>query len=77
MVFFESRRRIGVLLSELAAAFGANRAAVLCRELTKTHEEIRRGGLGELAAGVAGGAGGAGAGGAGASGPVLGVGAMS
>ncbi|HEX5289558.1 MAG TPA: 16S rRNA (cytidine(1402)-2'-O)-methyltransferase [Streptosporangiaceae bacterium] len=77
MVFFESRRRVGVLLSELAAAFGADRAAVLCRELTKTHEEIRRGGLGELAAGVAGEAGGAGAGGAeaggaGAGGPVLG-----
>jgi 16S rRNA (cytidine1402-2'-O)-methyltransferase len=58
MVFFESRRRVGVLLPELAAAFGADRAAVLCRELTKTHEEIRRGGLGELAAGVAGEAGG-------------------
>jgi 16S rRNA (cytidine1402-2'-O)-methyltransferase len=78
MVFFESRRRIGGTLGELAAAFGAGRAAVLCRELTKTHEEIRRGGLGDLAAGVAGepadvaaaGAGGAGASGAG--GPVLG-----
>lgn len=74
MVFFESRRRIGDTLAELAAAFGAGRAAVLCRELTKTHEEIRRGGLGDLAAGVAGEpgaeAGGAGAGGAG--GPVLG-----
>jgi 16S rRNA (cytidine1402-2'-O)-methyltransferase len=67
MVFFESRRRVGVLLSEMAAAFGADRAAVLCRELTKTHEEIRRGTLGELAAGVAGEAGGEEA-----SGPVLG-----
>jgi 16S rRNA (cytidine1402-2'-O)-methyltransferase len=75
MVFFESRRRIGDTLGELAAAFGAGRAAVLCRELTKTHEEIRRGGLGDLAAGVAGEAGGAEAGGAGAGGargPVLG-----
>jgi len=75
MVFFESRRRVGALLTELAAAFGADRAAVLCRELTKTHEEIRRGGLGDLAAGVAGeagGAGGAAASGAAASGPVLG-----
>jgi 16S rRNA (cytidine1402-2'-O)-methyltransferase len=54
MVFFESRRRTGDTLRELAAAFGAGRAAVLCRELTKTHEEIRRGPLGELAAGVAG-----------------------
>jgi 16S rRNA (cytidine1402-2'-O)-methyltransferase len=75
MVFFESRRRIGDTLGELAAAFGAGRAAVLCRELTKTHEEIRRGGLGDLAAGVAGEAGGAEAGDAGAGGaggPVLG-----
>jgi 16S rRNA (cytidine1402-2'-O)-methyltransferase len=70
MVFFESRRRILNTLGELAAAFGAGRAAVLCRELTKTHEEIRRGGLGDLAAGVAGEAGDAGAGGGG--GPVLG-----
>jgi len=70
MVFFESRRRIVDTLGELAAAFGAGRAAVLCRELTKTHEEIRRGGLGDLAAGVAGEAGDAGAGGGG--GPVLG-----
>jgi 16S rRNA (cytidine1402-2'-O)-methyltransferase len=54
MVFFESRRRIEGLLKDLAAAFGAERPAVLCRELTKTHEEIRRGSLGELAAGVAG-----------------------
>ena len=52
MVFFESRRRIGVLLGDLAAAFGADRPAVLCRELTKTHEEIRRGTLSDLAAGV-------------------------
>jgi 16S rRNA (cytidine1402-2'-O)-methyltransferase len=58
MVFFESRRRLLNTLGELAAVFGAGRAAVLCRELTKTHEEIRRGGLGDLAAGVAGAAGG-------------------
>src|SRR5262249_48133009 len=51
---FESRRRIGELLKDLAAAFTPDRPAVLCRELTKTHEEIRRGPLGELAAGVAG-----------------------
>src|SRR5205814_7294336 len=58
MVFFESRRRVGALLGDLAAAFGAGRAAVLCRELTKTHEEIRRGTLRDLAAGVAASAGG-------------------
>jgi 16S rRNA (cytidine1402-2'-O)-methyltransferase len=50
MVFFESPRRAGTTLRELAAAFGAERRAVVCRELTKTHEEIRRGPLGELAA---------------------------
>ena len=34
-------------------AFGAGRPAALCRELTKTYEEVRRGTLGELAAGAA------------------------
>jgi 16S rRNA (cytidine1402-2'-O)-methyltransferase len=48
MVFFESRRRVAGVLGELAAAFGPDRPAVACRELTKTHEEIRRGTLGEL-----------------------------
>ena len=50
IVFFESPRRAGTTLRELAAVFGAERRAVVCRELTKTHEEIRRGPLGELAA---------------------------
>jgi 16S rRNA (cytidine1402-2'-O)-methyltransferase len=49
MVFFESRRRVAVTLGELAAAFGPDRQAVACRELTKTHEEIARGTLAELA----------------------------
>jgi 16S rRNA (cytidine1402-2'-O)-methyltransferase len=49
LVFFESRRRVKATLSELAAAFGPERPAVACRELTKTHEEIRRGTLGDLA----------------------------
>jgi 16S rRNA (cytidine1402-2'-O)-methyltransferase len=49
MVFFEARHRIGAALADLAAAFGADRPAAVCRELTKTHEEIRRGPLGELA----------------------------
>jgi 16S rRNA (cytidine1402-2'-O)-methyltransferase len=55
MVFFESRRRVAATLAELAAALGPDRRAVACRELTKTHEEIRRGTLGELAAWAAGG----------------------
>ncbi|MGI9008234.1 MAG: 16S rRNA (cytidine(1402)-2'-O)-methyltransferase [Streptosporangiaceae bacterium] len=50
MVFFESPRRLGRTLTGLAEAFGRDRAAVVCRELTKTHEEIKRGPLGELAA---------------------------
>jgi 16S rRNA (cytidine1402-2'-O)-methyltransferase len=54
-VFFESRRRVGQTLAELAGALGPDRKAVACRELTKTHEEIRRGTLAELAAWAAGG----------------------
>jgi 16S rRNA (cytidine1402-2'-O)-methyltransferase len=50
MVFFESPRRTTATLAELATAFGGTRRAVVCRELTKTHEEIRRGTLDELAA---------------------------
>jgi 16S rRNA (cytidine1402-2'-O)-methyltransferase len=49
LVFFESPRRLAVTLAGLAAAFGADRRAVVCRELTKTHEEVVRGALGELA----------------------------
>jgi len=47
-VFFESPRRLPVTLAELAESHGADRRAVVCRELTKTHEEIRRGTLAEL-----------------------------
>ena len=50
LVFFKAGRRAGNTLAELAAAFGEDRRAVVCRELSKTHEEIRRGTLGELAA---------------------------
>jgi 16S rRNA (cytidine1402-2'-O)-methyltransferase len=49
LVFFEAARRAAATLGELAAAFGPGRRAVVCRELSKTHEEIRRGTLGELA----------------------------
>ena len=49
MVIFESRRRLAATLREMADVFGPDRPAAVCRELTKTHEEIRRGPLGELA----------------------------
>ncbi|MBE1587773.1 16S rRNA (cytidine1402-2'-O)-methyltransferase [Nonomuraea angiospora] len=49
MVFFESPRRLASSLEAMAEAFGADRQAAVCRELTKTYEEVRRGGLGELA----------------------------
>jgi 16S rRNA (cytidine1402-2'-O)-methyltransferase len=55
MVFFEAPHRLAGALADLAAAFGADRPAAVCRELTKTHEEIRRGPLGELAEWAAGG----------------------
>lgn len=48
-VYFESPRRTAATLAALAAAFGSQRPAAVCRELTKTHEEVRRGPLGELA----------------------------
>ena len=50
LVFFEAPHRTAAALGALAEAFGADRPAAVCRELTKTHEEVRRGGLGELAA---------------------------
>jgi 16S rRNA (cytidine1402-2'-O)-methyltransferase len=52
-VLFEAPGRTAATLRDLAAACGADRAAALCRELTKLHEEIRRGALGDLAAGAA------------------------
>src|SRR5699024_2822113 len=50
MVFFESPRRAGATLRAMAEAFGADRDAAVCRELTKTHEQVRRGTLAELSA---------------------------
>lgn len=49
MVFFESPHRVGDTLAAMADAFGADRRAAVCRELTKTYEEVRRGPLTELA----------------------------
>ncbi|MFC4008355.1 16S rRNA (cytidine(1402)-2'-O)-methyltransferase [Nonomuraea purpurea] len=55
MVFFEAPHRLAASLEAMAEAFGAGRPAAVCRELTKTYEEVRRGGLGELAEWAAGG----------------------
>ena len=49
VVFFESPRRLAGLLRDAVEVLGAQRRAVVCRELTKEHEEIRRGMLAELA----------------------------
>jgi 16S rRNA (cytidine1402-2'-O)-methyltransferase len=48
-VFFEAPRRTAAALAAMAEVFGADRPAAVCRELTKTHEEVRRGTLDELA----------------------------
>ncbi len=50
MVFFEAPHRLAAMLEALAAGLGDGRSAAVCRELTKTYEEVRRGPLGELAA---------------------------
>jgi 16S rRNA (cytidine1402-2'-O)-methyltransferase len=48
-VLFEAPRRLPATLRDLRDAAGADRSAAVCRELTKVHEEIVRGSLGELA----------------------------
>nr|WP_174268126.1 16S rRNA (cytidine(1402)-2'-O)-methyltransferase [Nocardioides zeae] len=50
MVFFEAPHRTHAALAALAEAFGGDRPAAVCRELTKTHEEVRRGDLASLVA---------------------------
>ena len=49
LIFFESPHRIGASMRVAAEVLGRERRAVVCRELTKTFEEFRRGTLGELA----------------------------
>lgn len=48
LLFFESPHRIAATVAAAAAVLGENRRAAVCRELTKTFEEFRRGTLGEL-----------------------------
>lgn len=49
MVFFEAPHRLAEMLAAMAEAFGDDRVAAVCRELTKTYEEVRRDGLAALA----------------------------
>jgi 16S rRNA (cytidine1402-2'-O)-methyltransferase len=49
-VFFESPRRLAACLHDAVEQLGGARPAVVCRELTKVHEEVVRGSLDELAA---------------------------
>ncbi|AXI87876.1 16S rRNA (cytidine(1402)-2'-O)-methyltransferase [Actinospica acidiphila] len=50
LVYFEAPHRLDDTLAAMAEVFGGERRAAVCRELTKTYEEIRRGPLAELAA---------------------------
>ena len=50
LVFFEAPHRTHATLQSMAEVFGRDRRAAVCRELTKTHEEVRRGALAELVA---------------------------
>ena len=49
LIFYESPKRVGEMLASLRDILGESREAVVCRELTKRFEEVRRGTLGELA----------------------------
>ena len=48
MIFFEAPHRIADTLTDAAKVFGENRSAAICREITKTYEEVVRGSLKEL-----------------------------
>jgi 16S rRNA (cytidine1402-2'-O)-methyltransferase len=50
LVYFEAPHRLDDTLAAMAEVFGTERRAAVCRELTKTYEEVKRGPLGELAA---------------------------
>ena len=55
LVYFESPHRLAATLAAMAEILGPDRRAAVCRELTKTYEEVRRGPLAELADWAAGG----------------------
>jgi 16S rRNA (cytidine1402-2'-O)-methyltransferase len=50
LIFFEAPHRLDATLAAMAEAFGPDRPAAVCRELTKTYEEVKRGALADLAA---------------------------
>ena len=50
LIFYEAPHRLAESLADMAAAFGPERPAAIAREMTKRFEEVRRGGLGALAA---------------------------
>ena len=50
LIFYESPKRLAAALADMAAVLGERRPAAVARELTKLHEEVRRGPVGELAA---------------------------
>jgi 16S rRNA (cytidine1402-2'-O)-methyltransferase len=54
-VYFEAPHRLPAVLADMAELFGSDRAAAVCRELTKTYEEVRRAPLSELVGWAAGG----------------------
>lgn len=49
MIFFEAPHRLAASLKDMADGFGADRRTAVCRELTKTYEEVKRGTAAELA----------------------------
>ncbi|MEI7778141.1 MAG: 16S rRNA (cytidine(1402)-2'-O)-methyltransferase [Actinomycetes bacterium] len=49
LVFFEAPHRLAATLADIAVEFGPGRATAVCRELTKTYEEVRRGAVSDLA----------------------------
>ena len=48
MVFFEAPHRLHLTLKDMATVFGESRAGVICREITKTYEEVVRGSVADL-----------------------------
>ena len=48
VIIYESPLRLGRTLGQIVSAFGADRPAAVCREISKMHETIKKGTLGEL-----------------------------